>query len=302
MFEFSLEDELFALEEELLSHRYLPHAYESFFVYDPKRRHIHKASVRDRVVHQALYRILAPLFEPSFIFDSFSSQKGKGTHTGVKRLERGARKITRNWKKGAYMLKCDIQKFFDSIDQRLLFAFIKRKVSDQETLQLIAIILHSFEKSPGRGLPLGNVTSQLFANVYLNILDQYVKHSLKVKFYFRYCDDFVFFDEKKEVLEKVFSVLSEFLAKELILTIHPQKVVLQKINYGIDFLGYVVLPHYRVLRTKTKKRIIRKIHQKRKAVFRGALVEEMFQQALQSYLGMLKHCHGHKIERKLLEI
>lgn len=297
--EFSLEDELFALEEELLSLQYVPQPYESFYVHDPKRRHIHKAPVRDRVVHQALCRTLLPLFDPGFIFDSFSSRLGKGVHLGVARLERGTRQVTKNWKQPAYMLKCDVQKFFDSIDQNILFELIQKKVFDPEVTWLISLILRSFEKSPGKGLPLGNVTSQLFANIYLNELDQFVKHTLKVRYYFRYCDDFILLDKKKEVLESHLVSISFFLRDRLGLMLHPRKVFLHKIGRGMDFLGYVIRPHSIVPRTKTKRRIWKKLRKRIKKYKDGMITEAELHASLQSYLGVLSHGDAYELSEEL---
>ncbi len=170
-FELFLEDNIFKLHQELVSKEYVHDPYSDFYICDPKRRHIHKASVRDRVLHQAVFRILYPIFDKHFIFDSYSSRIGKGTHFGVFRLTKAGRKITKNWKYSAYALKCDIKKFFDSIDHEILNNLISKKVYEKETLDFIALLLKTFEKAPGKGLPLGNVTSQLFANVYLNELD-----------------------------------------------------------------------------------------------------------------------------------
>ncbi len=165
-FGFNLEHNLFILEKQLMNQTYVTDAYEGFYVHDPKRRHIHKATVRDRVVHQAVYRILSVIFEKTFIYDSYACRLGKGTHFGVRRIESFARKVTKNYKKNGYYLKCDVSKFFDSIDHvTLLFSMIKEKIDDQKVLWLIDLLLKSFEKKKGIGLPLGNVTSQLFGNI-----------------------------------------------------------------------------------------------------------------------------------------
>lgn len=260
-FELHLEESIFALHDELADNTYQHGPYKEFVVCDPKRRAIHKACVRDRVVQQAVFQVLYPLFDQHFIHDSFSSRLNKGTHLGVARLERAMRKITLNWKQPACALKCDIRKFFDSIDHRILKDLLYRQVVDKETQNLLETILNSFEKSLGKGLPLGNVTSQLFANVYINELDQYVKHDLKQKYYFRYCDDFVIlastYSELKVLLEKV----DLFLRQHLLLELHPHKVEIRKVSQGIDFLGYVIFPHHRRLRTKTRRRVWKRIGQ-----------------------------------------
>jgi len=198
VFELNLEENIFTLHEALVSGKWMPDEYTAFYVQDPKLRRIHKATVRDRVLHQAVYQKLYPLFDPSFIHDSYSSRDGKGTHRGVKRFEEFARRATGNYSRNAHALKCDIRKFFDSIDHEILLKLIRRKCKDECLMKLISQIISSFEIQPEKGLPLGNVTSQIFANIYMNELDQFAKHILKAKYYIRYCDDFVIIDESKE--------------------------------------------------------------------------------------------------------
>lgn len=285
-FEFHLEDNLFNLNKELINKTYRPEKYESFFVQDPKKRHIHKATVRDRVLHQAIFRILYPIFDKNFIHHSYSSRTGKGTHKGVKSLFIGIRKISSNWKKPAYTLKCDIKKFFDSIDHNILLKLIERKINCKETFNLIESIVKSFEKNTGKGLPLGNVTSQLFANIYLNELDQFVKHELKVRYYFRYADDFVVLGKNIDELEKTKIKIALFLKDSLDLELHKDKVFIKKVSQGIDFLGYVVLPNAIVLRTKTKRRILKRVNKNNKS----------------SYLGVLLHCRGKILDSKIKKL
>lgn len=281
-FEFNLEDNLFQLYGELKGELYYPDSYVSFYVQDPKLRHIHKASVRDRVLHQAIFRVLCPIFDKGFIYDSYSSRLGKGTHIAVERLGIFLRKLSKNYRRPVFALKCDISKFFDSIDQEILLDLIKKKIFDQNTIWLIEKIIKSFEKSPGKGLPLGNVTSQLFANVYLNELDQFIKHELKIKYYLRYCDDFIILGNKEDFAE-IINRINKFLANNLGLILHPNKIIIRKFFQGIDFLGYVTRPYCVVLRTKTKRRLLRKINKIN----------------LQSYLGLLKHCCGYKIQEQI---
>lgn len=261
-FELHLEENIFRLHGELSTRTYKHDPYEDFYVCDPKRRHIHKASVRDRVMHQALFRVLYPIFDRHFIYDSYSSRNDKGTHKGISRLRDAVRKVSGNWKKKSWTLKCDVRKFFDSIDHSILRALIVQRVTCIDTLWLIDLIFASFEKEKGKGLPLGNVTSQLFANIYLNELDQYAKHVLKAKHYFRHCDDFVIVHHDKKFLEECIVRVAQFLKEKLRLELHPHKVEIRKVNQGIDFLGYVVLPHAVVVRTKTKRRIRRKIKER----------------------------------------
>jgi hypothetical protein len=176
-------------------------------------------------------------------------------------------------------------------DPKLRRIHIKNKIQDDDAIWFIEKIIKSFKKENDNGLPLGNVTSQLFANIYLNELDQFAKHKLRVRHYLRHCDDFVILGESKEYLTGLIYPINAFLKEKLKLNIHPDKIIIRKHNQGIDFLGYVVLPHYRILRTKTKRRILKRIKNKRPNL-----------QSLQSYFGVLKHCRGHKIRKKIIDL
>ena len=296
-FEMHLEDRIFKLHRELTSKTYAHDPYFDFYICDPKRRHIHKATVRDRVLHQAVFRVLYPIFDRHFIFDSYSSRNDKGTHAGVERLVSACRKETDNWRGTAYALKCDVRKFFDSIDQKILRDLIGKKVSDPDMLWLIDLILASFEKEKGKALPLGNVTSQLFANVYLNELDQFAKHVLKAKHYFRYCDDFIIVNKDKAHLEKMISKIQEFLKENLKLELHPNKVEIRKIKQGVDFLGYIVLPEgVSVVRAHTKHRIVRKVAKASHDLNRDKISHETFESIINSYLGVISHASEKKMQ------
>jgi retron-type reverse transcriptase len=286
-FEFNLEDNLFQLYQELKTKTYQHSHYTPFNICDPKPRKIHKAIVKDRVLHHAIFRILYPLFDKIFIFDSYSCRLGKGTHKAVNRLAKFCLKLSRNNTKNIFVLKCDIKKFFDSIDQNILINLIKKKIQDKNVIWLVEKIVKSFKT----GLPLGNVTSQLFANIYLNELDQFVKHKLKSKHYLRYCDDFVILGERKENLEKFIKPINNFLETELNLSLHQDKIIIRKYHQGIDFLGYVVLPNHRVLRTETKRRILKRIKNNNLSL-----------QSINSYLGILKHCKGYKIKKEIQKL
>lgn len=300
-FEFSLEDNLWQLHDELKNKTYAHSQYIPFYITDPKLRHIHKAVIKDRLLHQAVFRVLYPIFDQSFIFDSYSCRLAKGTHRAVKKLVSFSKKESQNYTRTIYCLKCDVKRFFNSIDQPILFSLIEKKIADQDALWLVQKIIGSFIGESNQGLPLGNVTSQLFANIYLNEFDQFIKHDLKVQYYLRYCDDFIIIHQNREYLAKLIPVIEEFLKDRLKLTLHPKKIFIRKLRQGFDFLGYIVLPHHIVLRTKTKRRMFKKLFEKRKMFLNGLISETSFDQSLQSYLGMLRHCRGYKIERKIKE-
>lgn len=276
------------MHEALKTKQYVPKPYQAFFVKDPKLRHIHKADVRDRVVHQALFRILYPIVDAQLSSSVYSARKCHGTHKGIGKLFQALRKETRNWKREAWVLKCDVRKFFDSIDHAILREKIKEYGFDADTQRLIDTILSSFEKTVGKGLPLGNVTSQLFANVYLNEFDWFVKRELRIKHYFRYCDDFVIVLERHSHARTLLPILKSKLATSALL-LHPNKIAVRKVRQGIDFLGYVILPGVVVLRTSTKKRI-----------YRNAARHHDNRAVIDSYLGVSTYARNREVTKQLL--
>lgn len=278
-FEVNLEDHVFKLHEDLKNGAYNHGGYFSFFVHDPKRRHIHKASVRDRLLHHAVHRVIEPIWNKLFIFDSWSSRKNKGTHAAVKRLHKLGLKLSRNDTSVLWVLKLDVRKFFDSVDHTILLNILRKRTDDDQLMGLMQNIIDSY--SPG--LPLGNLTSQLFANVYLNELDQFVKHELKIVGYVRYADDFILLHSDKEFLADRLDKITCFLRDSLHLQVHPGKIVLKRYSSGIDYLGYVCFPHHRILRTKTKRRMFKKINSKN----------------LTSYSGILQHCRSYRLKARL---
>lgn len=286
------EENIFAFRESLQKDAYAHDKYTSFYVRDPKLRHIHKASVRDRVLHHAVVRILEPIFEKIFITDSYSCRKNKGTHRAVRQLRKYAWKVSRNNTRTVWVLQCDIKKFFDTIDHTLLIRMLYKKIRDPRAQALLENIIKSFETQQGKGIPLGNLTSQLFANIYVNALDQFIKRTLKVRYYIRYTDDIVMIHEEKAKLEAIIPKVKAFLSDALALQLHPQKISLRKWHQGIDYLGYVVFPHHVVLRTKTKKRMLKKIRTRWEEYKEKSISREQFQQSMQSYYGLLRHCRS----------
>lgn len=202
-----------------------------------------------------------------------------------------ARKISNNYKSNCWALKCDIKKFFASVDHEILLQLLERKIQNKDIIWLLKQIIDSFYTQSGEGIPLGDLTSQVFANIYLNELDQFIKHKLKVKYYLRYADDFVFIVNDKESLTQYVDKLKQFLSDELKLDIHPKKIKSRRLDNGIDFLGYIVLPHYILPRTKTRRRMFKKLSEK--------VGSENFNQSLQSYLGYLKHAKSYRLTQKL---
>jgi len=301
-FEWNLEENIFKLHRELKTKTYKHSEYASFNISDPKPRNISKAQVRDRILHHALFQILNPIFEAGFISASFSCREGYGTHKGVEFLQRTLRKASKNGKIPCFALKCDIKKFFDTIDHNVLLATLKKKIRDDATLWLLGQIISSFASNYSvlginKGVPIGNLTSQLFANIYLNELDRFIKQELKIKYYLRYTDDFLIISESKEYLENIVPKIVNFLEENLLLRIHKEKTKIRKTNQGVDFLGYVVFQKHRLVRTKTKKRIMKKFKIRIKEYNRGIISRNSLLQSLQSYLGFLSHADTQKIQR-----
>jgi len=285
-FEANREENLLELFEELKIGRYRHGEYKQFIISDPKPRKISKATVRDRIVHHLIARKLEDIFEPVFIHDVYSSRKEKGTFKAIDKLKKILLDINRNNNNNQYLIiKCDIKKFFASVDRQILLKILIKKVADKNFIWLLKEIIFSFNY----GIPLGNLTSQVFANIYLNQLDQFIKHKLKIKHYLRYCDDFLMIVEKGNIRLQI-TEIDIFLQKELHLRLHPDKIVIKKINQGIDWLGFVVLPKYSRIRNKTKNRIIARCKNKKNT-------ENM--NNIESYFGLLQYCKSYKLRRKM---
>lgn len=288
-FQYRLMQNILALHEELLNGTYRHGPYHAFKINDPKPRDIHKALVRDRLLHHAIYRKLYPFFDKKFIADSYSCRLGKGTHRAMHKFREFSYKSSENDTHTVWVLKCDIRKFFAYIDHSKLKAILVRDLKDIGVLSLLENVIDSFySTAPGRGLPLGNLTSQLLVNIYMNEFDQFAKHHLKAKHYIRYADDFVILSQDKVWLESLLPRIREYLRHELRLELHPQKVSISTLASGIDFLGWIHFPHHRVLRGATKRRMLRN------------LAEERSKERLASYRGLLSHGDAHGLSTTYL--
>lgn len=296
-----LEENLFDLYESLKNKTYKHNGYQEFYVRDPKIRDIHKACVKDRVVHNLVSKILEKIFEPTFFAHSYSCRKNKGTHKAVKAFVKLTRQASCNNSSRLFVLKCDIRKFFASVDHKILINLLSKKIIDQDFLWLLNIIIESFNTKDqiGKGMPIGNLTSQLFANIYMDPLDQFIKRNLKVKYYIRYADDFVLMSHNKETLIKLLEKIRTFLENDLKLSLHPRKIEIRNYYLGIDFLGYVVFPKYIIPRTKTKKRIFRKLRKSAELIRKGKLDPSVLNNSVQSYLGYLSHCNSHILSQEV---
>lgn len=291
--EFSLHlmDNILALHSELASKTYKHGGYHAFNICDPKPRNIHKASVRDRLVHHAVYRILYPFFDRKFIADSYSCRLEKGMHKALNRFRDFAFIVSKNHTRTCWVLKCDIRKFFANINHETLMNILRRYIPDADILTLLQGVIASFD-APGKrgiGLPLGNLTSQLLVNIYMNEFDQFAKHSLKEKYYIRYADDFVFLSEDRVHLQALIAKIEEFLAQQLGLALHPDKLFLKTFQSGVNFLGWVHFSDHHVLRTATKKKMIRKLQGTRNEA------------RILSYRGLLSHGNAKKLKSRYID-
>jgi len=304
VFEQNLEQELLNLQRDLKSDAYVHGCYREMIVNDSKKRLIKVAPFRDRIVHHALCNIIEPLLDKKFVYDSYACRKNKGTHKAVNRLQSFLRK-----KDNAFCLQCDISKYFMSIDHKVLFGLCCKHISDERVLLLISRIISSskdfvFVDENGverkKGIPIGNLTSQLFANLYLNLLDQFVKHKLRIKFYLRYMDDFLFLSSSKVLLNFIKKKIVCFLKDKLFLVLNPTKANLFPVKKGVSFLGFVVFPYYKLLRKSTVKRFIKRTKKQIFSVKEGFVSEGDLRASLVSWRAYAKDANSFMLRKSLI--
>ncbi|WP_074771180.1 RNA-directed DNA polymerase [Paraburkholderia fungorum] len=278
-----LERNLRGLYDELVDGSYAPGRSICFVITRPKPREVWAAEFRDRIVHHLLYNHIGPQFERSFIADSCACITGRGTLYAAKRLESKIRSITQNWSRPAFYLKCDLANFFVSIDKDILRGLLLAKVSEPFWASLTeTVLMHDpredfefrgnqrllakvpphkrlMEQTANRGLPIGNLSSQFFANVFLDVLDQRAKHVLGAKYYIRYVDDFIFLHESPKRLNEILADVTEFLPTRLGVRLNPKKTILQPVDRGIDFVGHVIKPWSRSTRRRTVTEAVRRV-------------------------------------------
>lgn len=279
-FLFHLEPELLTLQRELNSQTYTPGPYRFFFVSDPKKRRIAVAPFRDRVVHHAVVNILGPIYERSFIHDSYATRPGKGTHAAILR----AQAFTRRW---PWHLKADIDKYFDSVDHQTLLGALRRKILDRRMLALLERIIANAPE-PGQGLPIGNLTSQFLANVYLDPFDHFVKEELRIKGYLRYMDDFVLFAENRKALKDLRPLIQAYLAVRLGLRIKPTAVWINRSTHGLTFLGMRIFPGLLRVRPENLRRCQRRMANKLRLWKQGRITETALRDSLVSSAGHVR--------------
>lgn len=308
-FGLNLEEELHRLQQELIARTYRPGPYRTFVIREKKPRFISAAPFRDRVVHHALCNIIEPIFDRSFLYDSYACRKGKGTHAAVDRASYYARRFR-------YVLKCDVEQYFPSIDHAIIVGLVAERIWDEGALWLVRTILEGSNPQPARnqyypgddlfapferrrGIPIGNQTSQFLANVYLDRLDHYVKEVLRVPGYVRYVDDLLLFDQDKRRLHEVQSIISDFLAR-LRLRLHPHKCFVTTVNSGVTFLGYRIFPRYRRLDSDNVRRFKRRLRRYHQAVADGCMTEAQRRDCIRSWVAHAQHADTARLRSRIL--
>jgi len=333
-FEWNLERNLFQLQKELETKRYRPGRSICFVVKEPSPREIFAADFRDRVIHHLLVNEIENIGEKRFIFDTFSCRKNKGTHLAVKRLKMFIKKATENYKREAFYLQLDISGFFMAIDRHILYSILRKMILKQnksyqwkEDILWLAkiIIFHKptknyvikgnpalfkliparkslFESPEDKGLPIGNYSSQFFANLYLNELDQFIKRGLKCRYYVRYVDDLILLNESREKLKYLRDKINLFLKENLDLELNLNKTKLQSINKGISFLGYFIKPDYTLVRQKVVKRLKDKLYWlKQIPASKFKIPDSKILAMLNSYYGHFKHAFSFNLRKNIYE-
>jgi len=307
-FQKNLKNNLLQLRADLLFHSYKPKPLETFILRDPKTRKISKSDFRDRVVHHAICSIIEPILEKKFIHDSYANRKGKGTLAAIKRFEHFKRKVSKNQSKisdgkniKGYVLKADVRHFFDTVKHDILIKILKRNIKDPKFIWLIKIILSNHQAAKqGQGMPLGNLTSQFFANVYLNELDQFVKHKLKAQHYIRYVDDFVILHRSKEVLEEYLKQADSFLQIKLDLQIHPDKSKISLLYQGTNFLGLKIFSYHKILQKRNSRKFNNKLKMLCKQYKEQSIDYDKIYNFLEGWIAYSKNANTYSLRQRLL--
>ena len=310
-FEFDMERNLLQLQTELHDQTYHPGPYHNFYIYEPKLRLVSAAPFRDRVVHHALCQVIEPIWEARFINTNFACRRGKGTHKALDQCHAWARQYR-------YAFHGDIVKYFPSIDHQIMRSLLARRIADPQVMWLIDQILGSgagiqaseyppiyfpgddlFTALRPRGLPIGNLTSQFWANVYLHELDKFVKHQLRCPAYLRYMDDSVLFSDDKAQLHDWKAAMQDFLTSHLRILLHPKKSLVFPVKVGIDFCGFRIYPTHRRLRRSSVRRFVRRFRRQREAYRHGEITLEEMTISVQSWIAHAAHGDTWRLRRRL---
>lgn len=310
LFEHNLEKNILEIRNVLRNKTWSPGNYHDFHIYEPKKRLISAAPYFDRIIHHALISIIEPLMVKSFIYDSYSCIKGKGTHKAVSRFKEFMRR-------NAFVLKCDIKRYFPSIDHLILFEKIADKIKCKDTLWLVEKIIGSrSEKNERldyfdgddlftplhrkRGLPIGNLTSQFLSNLYLNDFDHFVKETLRAEFYIRYCDDFVIFGNSKQQLHSLKKDIAAYLAT-LRLKLNETKSRIYRVTDGVDFLGYRIFPDHSLVRKSIVKRYRKKLSRNLQKYYAGSVELSKITLSMHSWIGHIQHADSFRLRQSVFK-
>lgn len=295
-FEYHLEERLIGIQEELDQERYRWGGYQAFWIQDPKPRLIHAAPFRDRVVHHAIHRVLEPIFDPTLIFDTYACRKGKGTLAAVLRYDAFVRRFGGK----CFVLQCDIHRYFASIHHGVLRTLLRRRIGDPRLLRLLDSLIDTHQQEGLRGIPIGNLTSQLFANLYLSPLDHFIKEQLRQRYYVRYMDDFVILSAGKSEPWAILKEITGFLAADLKLELNPRRVAVMPIEKGIDFLGYVIFPGgYKRIRRRNVVNFRRRLKRLATGYAQGMMPYDQVRASIASWLGLAKHANAFHLSRAI---
>ncbi len=315
-FNSNLEENLIIIQNELIHKTYKVGKYRQFYINEPKKRLIMALPFKDRVIQWAIYRNLYPIYDKQFIYDSYGCRVGKGTHKAADRLQYWLRQVDRKQQK-YYYLKLDISKYFYRVNHAILLDILRKKIEDKDLMWLLEIIVNSEDVPFGlpagmeadqcsdeerlfdTGMPIGNLTSQLFANVYLNELDQYAKHNLRIHYYIRYMDDIIILSDNKKYLHQVKEEIEIFLKEKLALDLN-KKTAIRPISCGIEFVGFRLWPTHRKLKKSGIKKIKKRIKTLQKAYRNGSMTFEKVNASMQSYFGIMKHFNSYNFKTKPL--
>lgn len=293
---YNCEKYLLELQAELIEQRYHPQPYKYFTIREPKERIISVAAFRDRVVHHALVNIIESYFEAVFIKDSYATRKAKGLHLAVTAAQSYACRYE-------WYLKLDILKFFASVNHDILLRLINRKIKDPAVMSLCRIILSNQTASMGleenRGLPVGNLTSQFFANIYLNQLDHFVKQTLGFRAYVRYMDDFILFSDDSQELKEALKQIEHYVQQQLELRIKPKSLQINRVTHGIPYLGYRIFPKLLRIRRENLKRCLKGIEKTEHAYIQGKICAEVLYQSTRSRMGFIGYAHSTLLSRSI---
>jgi len=291
-----LEEELIALYRELSTETYRTGEYRTFVVCEPKRREVAALPFRDRVAHHAICNVIEPLFDRGFIHHSYACRTGKGTHAGADQITAWFRLL---WRTGIspYVLQADISRYFASVDHATLISILHRRIACDRTMGLLTHIIDGAGANR-KGMPIGNLTSQLFANIYLNELDQFVKHELHAKYYLRYMDDFVILHPSKAQLRQWRYAIAAFLDERLHLSLNERTTIFPA-SQGIDFLGYRIWRTHRLLRKRSIRDMKRKLKRFERQYSEGQATRTQIYASIQSWIGHAKHADAYNLRQRM---